>query len=112
MRKLVDNSKNVEKNLVRVAEEPGIVSPIRAAVLKQFGRVTKETVKQYKAGVNQTPVFGGARTFAQRRNFIISHRRTFCQEKSHKNLHKFSPEILCNLTIAIALTLCYNVLTR
>ena len=51
MRKLVDNSKNVEKNLVRVAEEPGIVSPIRAAVLKQFGKVTKETVKQYKAGV-------------------------------------------------------------
>ena len=52
MRRLTNNNHNVEKNLVRVAEEPGIVSPIRAAVLKQFGRVTKETVKQYKAGVN------------------------------------------------------------
>ena len=52
MRRLTNNSHNVEKNLVRVAEEPGIVSPIRAAALKQFGRVTKETVKQYKAGVN------------------------------------------------------------
>lgn len=51
MRRLTNNSHNVEKNLVRVAEEPGIVSPIRAAVLKQFGKVTKETVKQYKAGV-------------------------------------------------------------
>ena len=52
MRRLTNNSHNVEKNLVRVAEEPSIVSPIRAAVLKQFGKVTKETVKQYKAGVN------------------------------------------------------------
>ncbi len=52
MRKLVNNSKNVEENIVRIAEEPSIVSPIRAAVLKQFSKVTKETVKQYKAGVN------------------------------------------------------------
>ena len=52
MRRLTNNNHNVEKNLVRVAEEPGIVSPIRAAVLKQFGKVTNETVKQYKAGVN------------------------------------------------------------
>ena len=51
MRKLVDNSKNVEKNLVRVAEQSGIVSPSAAAVLKQFCKVTKGTVKQYKAGV-------------------------------------------------------------
>ena len=51
MRKLVNNSKNVEENIVRVAEAPGSVTSIRAAVLKQFGRVTKETVEQYKAGV-------------------------------------------------------------
>ena len=51
MRRLTNNNNNVEKNLVRVAEEPGIISPIRAAVLKQFGKVTKETVKQYKAAV-------------------------------------------------------------
>ena len=51
MRRLTNNNHNVEKNIVRVAKEPGIVSPIRAAVLKQFGKVTKETVKQYKAGV-------------------------------------------------------------
>ena len=51
MRRLTNNSHNVENNLVRVAETPGSVTSIRAAVLKQFGRVTKETVEQYKAGV-------------------------------------------------------------